>query len=352
MGDQDTVRSSRMVGYVDGVQDGDIIGWAVDNDCPDRPLRLRVCVGGEPVMTIVPVRHRADVAAAFGSAGMHGFSIKLPPGLCSDGRLEISVLSEDGGQLANSPLTVSASSLEPPHELVRSDTEPCLLFMHIQKTAGTALRHAIMQNYRGSELLLLYPTPPGIAFEHFSCVPSAQLRGLKCVLGHFMFGLHEGMERPTVYATLVRNPADRVVSQYHHLIRTQSPLIRSAGGALIELEDLLEMQTSPELDNLIVRFFAGQDERYPAGSVNLDSYRLAIDNLKYFRYIGHQEDSQNAWARLQSLFNWRRGALEMANVGDYPRRPLTLRLCRAIEHSSRYDLMFYEHLLREYPPNG
>jgi len=342
--------SGNVIGYIDGVADGDVFGWALDKSAPGEPVLLTVYADGHPMMQILTVEYRPDIATTFGNEGLNGFRIKIPTEFVSDTPVEISVVSEAGDHLIHSPFRVGGDLLMAPPELNHDDHESCLLFMHIQKTSGTAFREAIIANYRRSELLFVYPSAPGVWHEAFHKIPYAQRNGFRCVTGHFVFGIHKKIEAPSTYVTVLRDPVARVVSNYYHLMRNQSLEVRSFQGDVLSLQEVLAKQATAELDNLIVRCFSGNGARQcPPGMVGLDAYKLAVENLKYFRFVGHREASEDAWQSLRQMFGWRKGELRKANVGQAVDYDLSRQTRLAIEHYCRYDIMFYEYVLTRWP---
>src|SRR4029077_19038614 len=143
-------------------------------------------------------------------------------------------LSAAGEHLTKSPFRVGRDLLMPPARN-HADHEGCLLFMHIQKTSGTAFRDAISANYRRSELLFVYPDPPGVWHEGFQRIPEPQRKSFKCITGHFVFGIHNALDGPSTYVTILRDPVIRVVSNYYHLVSSQSPEIRTPRGDVLSL---------------------------------------------------------------------------------------------------------------------
>jgi len=63
--------------------------------------------------------------------------------------------------------------------------QPTLLFMHIPKTAGTALRETILNNYKRSEIAYIYPDPPGFPVHNLRDLPLCQRAQFRLVVGHF-----------------------------------------------------------------------------------------------------------------------------------------------------------------------
>ena len=131
--------------------------------------------------------------------------------------------------------------------------------------------------------------------------------------GHFPFGLHEWLARPSYYMAVVRKPLERIISLYHYSIqyRDQVRHVRKETGQSIQ--DLFENRTtpdfymdflpwikgeqtlsgflrclSPELDNGMVRRFSGVGMGpYPCPKEALDMAKENID--KYFSVVGIQE---------------------------------------------------------------
>jgi len=51
---------------------------ALDRSALAEPVTFSVCAGGLPVMRVLTVEHRSDIAAEFGNAGLNGFRVKIP----------------------------------------------------------------------------------------------------------------------------------------------------------------------------------------------------------------------------------------------------------------------------------
>ena len=144
-----------------------------------------------------------------------------------------------------------------------------LLFLHVPKTAGSALRAALAQVYRPSEQLFLYEgqgPAPSIHIEDFAGLPEAQRQRLRFIAGHFHYGLHADVPRPSRYLTIIRDPIDRIASHYDHYRRVADlrPETRAGaeGRAIIDQDMTLAdwgfgLQRL-EADNEMVRRVAGR----------------------------------------------------------------------------------------------
>ncbi|NDJ36340.1 MAG: sulfotransferase family protein [Chloroflexi bacterium] len=95
------------------------------------------------------------------------------------------------------------------------------IFLHIPKTGGSTL-HAIHMRLRGpaGEHTRVVDTPD---IRHNIATAADLLRApdapYDTVWGHFHYGVHTASVRPHRYATLLRDPAQRVLSEYFHVLR-------------------------------------------------------------------------------------------------------------------------------------
>ncbi len=102
----------RIEGFLDGMIDGVIQGWAlnVDDGAGTRlgGLRILVTSGGEPVGEVLADQYRADVATAVGCDAVCGFVFSPPPELRHSRRVEFRFFAlPSRTELPGSPLEVS-----------------------------------------------------------------------------------------------------------------------------------------------------------------------------------------------------------------------------------------------------
>lgn len=325
-------------GRLDGCIEGEVYGWALNPREPSRAPKLTLHVDNVQVAEVLPVQYRPDV-------GTHSFYFDLTAYCTPAQRATISASFSDGRLLPNSPLVASI----PARSAAISEA---VLFMHIAKTAGTAFREAIAENYKQSEIAYLYPDPPGLLTYKLELLPLEQRRGFRLVIGHFQYGMHDLFPQKCKYVTIVREPVARVVSHYRYILEKQNN-----NGAKVEdspdaLLAMLERQETVNLDNLMVRCFAGVDEKdVPPGHVNEEVHALAVQHLENdFSFVGHQERSNEAYLNLQQRFNWKpRAALGSVNKGRFSRTQNYESVRQAIEHFNRWDCQLYAEIRRLFP---
>jgi hypothetical protein len=333
------------LGHLDGIQDGEIFGWAINPDIPSKPARITAHVNGRPVVEALAIHYRPDVAEQFRCSGQHGFYLDLSQVSDTDTDAIIDVRLSNGRSLRNAPIRTHLSCCRRPRT-------PTLLYMHIAKTAGTALRETILNNYRQSEVAYIYPQPPGFPIGDLRDLPLAQRAQFRFVVGHFQYGIHNEIPNDYAYFSIVRNPLYRVHSHYRYLVEYKSPLVARVGD-IKTLEDALEGKLTVNLDNLMVRCFAGVSEtQFPPGTINAEIYELARHHVeKKFLYIGQQELLADAYSVLQAKLGWNWSLPpEMMNRGSYSREDRMADAEAAlIKRFNSWDFKLYEHILEIFP---
>ena len=330
-GETGQLETKQLLGRLDGEAGGEIYGWAYDANEPSKAPKITIYVEDRPVGEVLPVWHREDI-------GQHGFYFNLSQ-CCRPGPAQVEAKFPNGVRLPNSPLRVKI----PVHsEAHRSDT---VLFMHIPKTAGTAFREAIEGNYRPSQIAYLYPDPPGFLFCEFGSLPLEQRARFRLILGHYHYGVHRFLPQKSTYISIVRDPVRRVISHFRYSVGPQQGADSASPSLLVEL---LERGATVDFDNLMVRCFSGVVKGdVPPGHVNRDVYELAVHNLRTsFKFVGHQERSDEAYTALQRQFGWnRRAALEVVNRGGSDDGRFDS-VRKTIKHFNHWDCELYAEIRR------
>ncbi len=204
-----------------------------------------------------------------------------------------------------------------------NEDSPTVLFLHIPKAGGTTLGEFVFNQCRTDDEYDEGLIKSGVFFmshgffkEFDLSVPEHVQKilrrpDLRAVVGHFGFGLHEYINRPSTYITLLRNPVERIISLYHYL----------------KLEDKMSLEqfaSSPpfkEADNDQTRRLAGVDPEI--GGCTSEHLRAAQENLrKHFSVVGVTERLDETFILLKRNLNWTK------EIASYPRnvnpnKPLT-----------------------------
>jgi hypothetical protein len=182
---------------------------------------------------------------------------------------------------------------------------PTVIFLHITKTAGTTVAQVAQRQY-ASERFLRSDHDFSAFRERLARMPDLEKSKIDCLFGHMAFGLHRFLPRPAVYATLLREPVDRVISHYYYAINaTDHPLHRRVIDARMTFEDYLRSGILEELNDGQVRRLSGLDEGIPYGSVPRTLLDAAKRNLRdHFAVVGLTERFDASMLLLARVLGW------------------------------------------------
>ena len=184
---------------------------------------------------------------------------------------------------------------------------PTLIFLHIPKTAGRTFYNILIRQFSPSEILRMEhlfnkdssikyqpvhqffnPFLQKYAINYLKKIPDEQKIRIKCITqGHLAFGLHAYFPQRVSYITFLRNPVDRVISQYYYLRRRPN----NPFYYLVKGKDLREYinneEISDQISNVQVRFLCGEDGIPKQGKLSEEDLKLAKERLKkYFTFVG------------------------------------------------------------------
>ena len=202
-----------------------------------------------------------------------------------------------------------------------------LLFMHIPKTAGSSVRHALGNCYPARQRLYLYDprTLEGAVWpDRFGGLSTERRSQLRMVMGHFYYGLHIDVPGPARYATVVRDPVDRVVSHYHHYrtMASDGGESRQSAERRLIVEEGLDLEAwvfdlgRREADNQMVRQITGRLAE-PFGRCPDDMLTEALERIdEHFVEVLVVERLAESWHRLGIALHGSLPPLEKLNVNE------------------------------------
>lgn len=220
-----------------------------------------------------------------------------------------------------------------------------MIFTHVPKTGGTTLDHifaavaaATGRTARRLTMAHLADRPRSERNQRildFATTPDLD-RAADYLTGHFQFGLHRLLDRPSCYVTIMRSPAARLLSNLRFGIdRGMLP-----PGATIETV----FATNRFLDNIQTRQLAGVADRdVPCTRETLETAR---ENLRrHYAVVGITERFDEALKALITLLGWPDIAYTDRQVSRTRIDPAReAEAAAAVERHFAYDLELYREV--------
>jgi hypothetical protein len=234
-----------------------------------------------------------------------------------------------------------------------ADDRPTVIFMHIPKTAGLTFGDVMLREYgrgqfeivagrgpekREAQLRFLEtgePAPPDPTSKgpigRFRQLPEERRAKLRALMGHFVYGMHEAIDRPSTYLTLVRDPIDRVLSAYNHRVVRQR--------LNLSVEEYIRSERDHSMHNGQVHRIAGRGPipQDRPGRPELDRAKRHIE--EHFTMVGLTDRFDESLILAGHLLGWRRLTYRRQNEGPgRPRREdLAPDLLRILERNNELD---------------
>jgi len=243
---------------------------------------------------------------------------------------------------------------------VSKSDEPLLCFIHVPKTAGTAVRSILKSNYPGElnarPLTNVFKGGGGISpkgLEPLRQKPHAlELDRVRALHGHYPLGIREYLERALPHRrvrcfTFLRDPVERSISHYFQVLEVapmRDPDHLRAGLMPLPRDTTFDgaVEAGYLHDNVQTRMLSGDAE--PFGEVTEETLERAKSNVETLALVGISErmDESLVLAKQRLGFrnimydSWRRVNASRPRGSDVPEQ-----LRSAARRYNDYDLELY-----------
>lgn len=218
-----------------------------------------------------------------------------------------------------------------------------LIFLHIPKAAGSTL-HPVLERHYSKRAYRTISLPEQL--EAFKQLPEAERRHIRLLKGHMPFGMHRWLKGRSRYVTLLRHPAERVVSHYYYVKRRPGHYLHHHIAAGMGLAEFASAGLSGELDNGQVRLLSGHDQDIPPGQCTRDLLDTAQRNIEqHVAVAGLTERFDESLVLMASVlgWNWTPYYLNRNVTQDKPvARQIDPAALRAIEQANPLDFELYD----------
>lgn len=230
---------------------------------------------------------------------------------------------------------------------IQANREKTLIFIHIPRTGGVTLDTILERHYNLARMFSLYNEQQ---VEEFRQLSDERKQKIEFLNGHFMScGIHEKLPNSCNYITLLRNPLERVVSEYYFIKRSPHVYLHErVTSENMSLKDFVSSEMTIETNNGQTRLIAGlkTSPGIGIGKCPPEMLKLAKNNIdRHFAVLGFTEEFDKTLILLKRALGLRETFYVKRNqtknrkaVDDLPQETLKL-----IEKYNELDLELYNY---------
>ncbi|MES2823693.1 MAG: sulfotransferase family 2 domain-containing protein [Pseudomonadota bacterium] len=221
---------------------------------------------------------------------------------------------------------------------------PPLIISHIPKTAGTSLRKLVEELNQDS--IFVYDGQLALANPNINFIDNFRNQKPPSVMmGHFSYGVHRLLGVEPNYASMFRDPIERIVSLYVHFkTRKDSPFYNLLAAGMT-LADFISSEITEQTNNHMCRIVAGIAP--DAGKVITSRWLLdlALHNLdRHYIAYGIAEQYEKMIAKVAYALDWNEYEIFRENVGERPQFVLDTQAIEVISKYNQLDMELFSYI--------
>lgn len=211
-----------------------------------------------------------------------------------------------------------------------SANKEIIISIHLRKTGGSTFRSILEKVYGDRYLHIVHTHTLNGVWE---TIKGLDFSNIDIIHGHFPYGLHRFLPRNVEckYITFVRNPVERLMSEYNYIRHYQETIYPYNTKPLIDPNDIgsttefLQWAATMDdvgKDNGMTRALAEDRESFfcsPSYYVTERIYNTALGNLNNTHFIGIQENFDADLSVLSKKLGWS-SIPEQTRINSFPNR--------------------------------
>lgn len=226
-----------------------------------------------------------------------------------------------------------------------------LIFSHIEKTAGVTLRSILLRKFpRDSNYEVSTAINPW-RVDEFKNLPDKRKIEIKYLHTNMMpFGIHRYLSQQADYIAMVRNPVDRVISEYYYIIRTPNHPAYHAVKDLSFYDYITKGVWASQVADTQTRIISGAGGTYQINGYEkpLTSRTLAKakKNIQeHYLLVGLVERFDETMVLLKRTLGWRMRDIvyRRQNVGNNRPNEVATYTINILKRYNRLDFELYEY---------
>lgn len=197
------------------------------------------------------------------------------------------------------------------------------VFVHMPKAGGSTLQGIIQRQFSPAATFDVHGESletVQASVDRLRRMPEAEREQIACLKGHVPFGIHQWLPRAPRYVTMLRNPVQRIVSDYYFSRNTPDHILyEHIRRNRLSLKDFIVLRDEQGLSDLYCRMLSepmnwdklmDSPRALPPGALG-----GAKGNLeRCFAAVGVTERFDESLLLMQSALGWRDVCYERDNV--------------------------------------
>lgn len=247
----------------------------------------------------------------------------------------------------------------PDNETIERDKKFIPIFLHIPKSAGQTLFQILDREYGRSNIYTFRGGRERLAesIENFKALSIAERSRYSLLRGHFAFGIHQFIDQPFTYITILREPVSRIVSHYYYVKRTPHHALHDlVKSSSMDIKRYVSSGISTELNNGQVRLISGVGSSIPFDQCGDVQLREAIRNIEmHFSVVGLTEKFDDTVLLMRRNLGWKKYPYYTKKNVKKQRQfetALTPTTVDAIREYNALDCRLYEYAVQQFEDAG
>ena len=222
-----------------------------------------------------------------------------------------------------------------------------VISIHNYKTAGVTFYSIIDRQFKKEQVLNANIIGIQNLTKLLAEANDEYKKSIKIIHGHFPFGLDASFSQTATYVTFLRNPIERVISDYFYCKGIYLAHNHSYASKMT-FKEYLTCSEILNIDNGQTRFIAG-DMNTPFGENSEAMLEKAKKNIdERFSFVGITEKFDESLILANYLFSWKKYYYQSKNVTSEKKIDLDEETLELLKQRNRLDLELYEYALRRH----